>query len=190
MVDDTDLWRRAVGGDGTAFGALFDRHRERVFRHAARWAETPADAEDITAATFLELWRRRDEVRLTDGLVLPWLLVTTANIGRNVSRGTRRYRAFLARLPRATASPDVADLFAHAALDADLRSALGELRPRDLHLVALVGLEGYSQAEAAALLGITPSAAKARLHRTRARLRERLGAGRSHPCLFEDGVVQ
>jgi RNA polymerase sigma-70 factor (ECF subfamily) len=193
VVDDTDLWRRTVDGDGGAFGTLFDRHRDRVFRHAVRWADTPADAEDITAASFLELWRRRDDVRLVDGLILPWLLVTTANIGRNIARGTRRYRDFLARLPREAASPDVADVVTQSlalGIDADLRRALSELRPVDLHLLVLIALEGYSYAEAATLLGIRPSAAKSQLHRTRTRLRERLRGQCNYDCLFGDGVLR
>ncbi|WP_396133584.1 RNA polymerase sigma factor [Arthrobacter sp. 1088] len=44
------------------------------------------DAEDATAAAFLELWRRREGVRLVDGSILPWLLVTTTNTARNLQR--------------------------------------------------------------------------------------------------------
>jgi DNA-directed RNA polymerase specialized sigma24 family protein len=61
------LWRRSLEGDGEAFGALFDRHRDRVFGHACRLADTRQDAEDVVASAFLELWRRRAEVRLVDG---------------------------------------------------------------------------------------------------------------------------
>lgn len=78
---------------------LFDRHRDRVFGHACRLVESRYDAEDVTASAFLELWRRRGDVRLVEGSVLPWLLVTTGNVARNSRRGTRRYRQFLSRLP-------------------------------------------------------------------------------------------
>jgi DNA-directed RNA polymerase specialized sigma24 family protein len=87
---DVALWERSVAGDGEAFGVLFDRHGSRLFRHVCWMVETRADAEDVVAAAFLELWRRRGDVRLVDGSVLPWLLVTATNASRNVSRGTRR----------------------------------------------------------------------------------------------------
>jgi RNA polymerase sigma factor (sigma-70 family) len=186
-ISDELLWHRSVSGDSGAFGRLFDRHRGRVFRHAQRLAETPADAEDIVAATFLELWRRRVDVRLVDGSVLPWLLVTATNVGRNVRRGTRRYRELLARLPREHTAPDVADLIMETsalAVDVQLRAALRALSRTDLRLFVLIAVEDYPLDVAAVLLGLTPSAAKSRFHRARARVRERLD--RHPPHNFSD----
>jgi RNA polymerase sigma-70 factor (ECF subfamily) len=48
------------------------------------------------------------------------------------------------------------------------------LDPEDRALLLLFDLEGYTHEEIAALLGITPGASRVRLHRVRARLRERL----------------
>ena len=176
-VSDEVLWERSVAGDGEAFGGLFDRHRDRLFRHACHLNGTWSTAEDAVAATFLELWRRRADVRLVNSSVLPWLLVTATNLGRNAARGTRRYRDFLNRLPREQHSPDVADIAESGALGVDprLRAALHTLRHTDLELFALVVLEDYSLTDAAQVLGLSQSAAKARLHRTRSRLREQLG---------------
>lgn len=178
MESDEALWRRSLDGDGEAFGSLFDRHRERVFRHACRTAQTRCDAEDVVASTFLELWRRRAHVRLVDRSVLPWLLVTATNFGLNTARGTRRYRQFLERLPRSPDQPDVADvaLGAHAlGVDARLRTGLRALSKTDAHLFVLVALEGYPVAVAAQQLELSLPAARARLHRVRTRLREQLG---------------
>ena len=178
MESDEALWRRSLDGDGEAFGSLFDRHRDRVFRHACRMAQTRHDAEDVVASTFLELWRRRVDVRLVDRSVLPWLLVAATNLGRNAARGTRRYRQFLERLPRPPDQPDVAEvaLDTHAlGVDARLRAGLRALNKTDAYLFVLVALEGYPVAAAAEQLELSLSAARARLHRVRTRLREQLG---------------
>jgi RNA polymerase sigma factor (sigma-70 family) len=178
MESDETLWRRSLGGDGEAFGALFDRHRDRVFGHACRLVHTRHDAEDVVASAFLELWRRRVDVRLVEQSVLPWLLVTATNVGRNAARGMRRHRQFLERLPRATEQPDAADvaLGAHAlGVDARLRMGLRALSKPDAHLFVLVALEGYPVAAAAQQLGLSESAARARLHRVRTRLRKQFG---------------
>lgn len=178
VESDEALWRRSLDGDGEAFGALFDRHRSRVFRHACRLAHTRHDAEDVVASAFLELWRRRADVRLVDRSVLPWLLVTATNLGRNTARGTRRYRQFLDRLPRPADQPDVAEvaLDTHAlGVDARLRAGLRALNKTDAHLFVLVALEGYPVTAAAEQLELSLSAARARLHRVRTRLREQLG---------------
>jgi RNA polymerase sigma factor (sigma-70 family) len=174
VESDEALWRRTLDGDGEAFGLLFDRHRGRVFGHACRLAGTRHDAEDVLASAFLELWRRRAEVRLVDQSVLPWLLVTATNFGRNTARATRRYRQFLERLPRAQEQPDVAETYG-LGVDPRIREALGTLKGTDAHLVVLVALEGYPVTAAAEQLGLSVPATRARLHRVRTKLRGQLG---------------
>ena len=177
-VGEAALWTRSLSGDAEAFAEIFDRHRDRVFRQAARLVEGREEAEDIAAAAFLELWRRRQDVRLVGGSVLPWLLVTTSNLARNAVRATRRYRAFLARLPRQEPAPDAATIAMDGpalGIQPELRAALRSLPEQDLHLLSLVAFEDLALADAAAVLNITPSAAKTRLHRVRARMRVQLG---------------
>ncbi|WP_211319150.1 RNA polymerase sigma factor [Quadrisphaera granulorum] len=170
-VDDTALWQRSTAGDGEAFALLFDRHHARVHRHAHRLTADRHDAEDLTAGAFLELWRCRDRVRLVDGSVLPWLLVTTSNLARNHARGLRRYRDFLSRLDREPATTHDVAADEWTDLDEPWAGALAQLSAADLRLVTLVLLEDHPLASAASLLGLTPQAAKSRLHRARQRLR-------------------
>jgi DNA-directed RNA polymerase specialized sigma24 family protein len=88
--DDGPLWTRARSNDGTAFAELFDRHRPRVYRRALSLLGDVHDAEDVTAAAFYELWRKRRTVPLVAGSVLPWLLVTAVNLGLGRRRRHRR----------------------------------------------------------------------------------------------------
>ncbi len=176
--NEEGLWQRGLEGDGAAFGRLFDLHRDRVFRHACRLTESRQDAEDLVASTFLELWRRRERVRVVDGSVLPWLLVTATNLSRNALRGTRRYRRLIEQLSRADEHPGVADaaLENHAlGVGATLQAAFRSLGKTDAQLFALVALEGYSVVDAARLLNLSAPAAQTRLHRTRVKLRTQLG---------------
>lgn len=175
--DEAGLWSLARGGDAQAFAAIFDLHRDRVFRQAVRLLGSWPDAEDVSASAFLELFRRRDDVRLVNGSVLPWLLVTTANLVRNSARARRRYRAFLARLPRdgrEPASADVAQTVVDLDVDPRLHRALLQLSEEDVALLTLVVLEDFTIADAAAVLGLSPGGAKTRLHRARQRIRKTL----------------
>src|SRR4051794_440026 len=99
-VSELQLWQQSRHGDGRAFGLLFDLHQPRLYRAALRTAATRTDAEDLVAATFLELWRRRDSVRIVEGSLLPWMLVTLDNLGRNAVRAATRHRRLLSRLPK------------------------------------------------------------------------------------------
>lgn len=174
QLDEAALWKRAATGDGEAFGRLFDTHSNRVYRHALRLTRDVQDSEDIVAAAFLELWRRRKAVRVVDGSVLAWLLVTTANLALNHGRGLRRYRAVLGRLPRQDQQVDAAEAQAllRADLDVDpvLVAAIRSLRPADQQLLALVALEGYPLRAAADALGLTEQTARSRWQRLRRRL--------------------
>jgi RNA polymerase sigma factor (sigma-70 family) len=176
--DDEGLWSRSIKGDGEAFRVLYTRHRDRVFRHAYRLSGDRQDAEDVMATAFLELWRLRAKVRVVDGSILPWLLVTTTNTARNSGRAALRYRRLLDSLPRReeTSDPTGEDLFLgyQDALDKDLARALGALNAEDLHLVSLVVFEDFTIAAAAAVLKLTPGSAKTRMHRARQRMKTAL----------------
>jgi hypothetical protein len=53
--DEQAMWNQAKTGDGDVFGAIFDIHRDAVFRQAMRLIASVDDAEGITALVFLEL---------------------------------------------------------------------------------------------------------------------------------------
>ncbi|MCS5716157.1 sigma-70 family RNA polymerase sigma factor [Herbiconiux sp. CPCC 205716] len=174
--DEVDLWRRAREGDPAAFGEVFDLHKDRVFRHAYRILLDWHDAEDVAGTAFLELWRNRGAVRVVNGSLLPWLLVTVSNVASNSRRATARYRKLLDRLPRTEPVPAVDDE-ALARLEPfgdELQDAMRDLNPVDRQLATLVILEGFSVLDAAEAVNLSPGSAKTRLSRMKGRLRKRL----------------
>jgi RNA polymerase sigma factor (sigma-70 family) len=184
--DERGVWDAALTGEADAFVAIFDNHRNRVYRHALRMTGNVHDAEDVTAAAFLELWRRRRSVRVIDGSVLPWLLVTATNTARNLARGLRRYRALIGTLPHAEASDSVADIAVNRIeeerIAEQVREALGALSTADAGLLTLTMFEHYSPSQAAAALGISDGAARTRLHRARIRMATVLGPTLAGDC--------
>lgn len=169
--DDADAWRRLCAGDDTAMRDLFDLHEGRLFRQASRLLVDREDAKDAVAIAFLEAWRKKTTVRVVDGSPLPWLLTTVANTARNVDRSRRRYRALLARTPvAAPVDAPVADD------ESGVLAALAQLSSTERNVVVLVVLEGYSERDAAAALGIPVGTVKSRLSRAKARLRNEIAA--------------
>lgn len=168
-ISDAAIWADVVAGEPDGMGVIWDRHRDRVFRHLCGAGAGTTEAEDLTAVTFLELWRRRTAVRFVDDSLLPWLLVTASNVARNATRSQRRYQAFLARLPRpeSTDGPDAEPSSRRGEALARSWPSVGRL---DRQLLMLTAVEGFSVAEAATVLGLSEAAAKMRLSRTRKRL--------------------
>lgn len=168
MEDEQALWAEALSGNGRAFAALFRLHERRVFRQALRVLAEPADAEDAAAAAFFELWRNRARVRIVNGSVLPWLLVTVTQLARNGARSVMRREVLLRRIQHDRTTTNTEDI--HDQADrAALVTALKRLRPTDAALVSLTALEGYKTGEIAAALGISEGAARVRLSRARHR---------------------
>ncbi|MDQ4490791.1 sigma-70 family RNA polymerase sigma factor [Sinomonas sp. ASV486] len=182
---DEDLWRKCIAGDAEAFGVLFDRHANAVFRYCLSRCGSWHDAEELVSVTFLEAWRQRNRLRPERDTVLPWLLGVATNANRNRARASRRHADFLARLPYS--DPRHGELEADHAeavasrLDAErvvrelLDTAAG-LNDGERDVVILCLMSGFTQEEAAKALGVRPGTVKSRLHRARAKLARLNGA--------------
>ena len=167
-MTDADEWHLALAGDGRALGRGFESHRSRVRSHLVRIVPVLADAEDALAMVFFEAWRKRSSVRFVDGSLLPWLLTTATNMARNLQRASRRYRQLLDRLPVPELMVPEPDNGGEVAV------AFRALSRADQEVLALCVLEGFSQLEAAAALGISETAVKSRLARARTHLAQQL----------------
>ncbi|MEU9509326.1 RNA polymerase sigma factor [Micromonospora sp. NPDC048170] len=172
---DEELWASIAAGDETAFGRLFDRYSRRVYNHAFRLTGSWSTAEDVTQATFLVAWRRRQEARLVEGSALPWLLVVATNAVRSEWRSARRWLALLRRLPSERHSGDDPAEEVAARLDDERRmsevlAVVRQLPPAEREAVALCLWSGVSYPDAAAVLGISEVAVRSRVSRARSRL--------------------
>ena len=148
-------------------GVLYERHARVVFRYLARRAG-PAAAEDLLSEVFIAALSASPRVVAHDsGSALPWLY----GIALNVLRAHFRHHP-----PPAGPAGDpgmdwaaVDDRLDALAERGRLRAALGGLTESDRELLLLVAWEGLTPAQAGAALGISPVAARSRLHRVRKR---------------------
>ena len=177
---DGELLFRLSHGDEHAYRLLFRRHERSVYRVALLMMRTTWDAEEVVASTFLELWRKRANVRLVDGSVLPWLFTVVSFVAKNHLRGTRRYHRLLAKVPHGDSEPDHSDEVARTVdalpMAAAVQSALAELNAGDAGIMLLCVVQELSTRDAATALGIPEGTVKSRLSRVKRRLRERLHA--------------
>jgi RNA polymerase sigma factor (sigma-70 family) len=176
---DAALWQAAAAGDHDAFGALFDRHAKPVYNFLLRRTTDWSLAEDLTAAVFLQAWRRRDQVVLDGDSALPWLLGVARLMLRNAARSRSRYQAALGRaganaVIAGSGPSDPADVVV-GRLDserqlAELRAAIAGLPTRHREVIELCVYAGLDQQAAAIALGVSVGTVKSRLHRARQRL--------------------
>jgi RNA polymerase sigma factor (sigma-70 family) len=173
-TSDDALWEASSRGDGRAFSEIYERHARAIYNYLFRRLADWSEAEDLTAVVFLEAFRRRKEVVVDEGKLLPWLYGIATNVLRNRRRAQFRHRRLLARLdarPHA-AEPDAA---ARAEAVTRMRSVLegvAALPRQQQDVVALCVWSGLDYAEAAVALGIPVGTVRSRLARARAALTE------------------
>ena len=174
---DTDevLIERTRRGEVAAFEDLVDRHRQIVFRTAARIVG-PDEAEDVTQDAFLRAYHRLDQFRGTAAF-RTWLL----QIAQNAALNTLSY----ARRRPTEPAPDGIDI--DFVPDHDpVRQPASELERRERQerlelklkllrteyrsLLVLRDLEGLSYTEIAEVLDMPLGSVKGRLHRARSEL--------------------
>jgi RNA polymerase sigma factor (sigma-70 family) len=170
MTSDTELIERARRGDDAAFRALFETHVGRVHALSMRLMVDVAEAEELTQDAFIAAWRRLGAFR-GDARFSTWLHGITVRLARQRFRSLFRRRGHEARFAR-----DYMDavVVAMPAADVDLERALASLPRRMRTALVLHAMEGYTQAETAALMNIAEGTVKAHVHRARALLQERM----------------
>lgn len=161
---------RARGGDAAAFRALYDAHVGRVHALSLRLMAHGAEAEELTQDVFVAAWRQlgtyRGEARFGT-----WLHGITVRLSRQRLRGLLRRRARAERYSREFTGPVSAP---QPSADHELERALAQLPRRMRTALVLHAVEGYTQAETAALMGIAEGTVKAHVHRARTLLQERM----------------
>ena len=155
------------------FRRVYAEHFDAVLGYALRRTDRPEDAADVTAETFLVLWRRMAHVPGGDE-TRPWLYGVARRVLANHRRGNLRRSNLGQRLRQelATVVPDTSD---HVVQRADVTAAMQRLSGRDQEVLELHLWEGLEPREIAEVLGLTTLVVRPRLSRARARLRDLLG---------------
>jgi RNA polymerase sigma-70 factor (ECF subfamily) len=145
---------------------LYRRHAAEVRRFALHLSGDPSTAEDITSETFVRLYgaREREEIRS----MRAYLLAIARNLYLQGRRGQRRTDEIHETLP--DPAPSVERTRAARRELARTLDALQQLPELDRAALLLRAQEELPYDEIAAALGITPVAARVRIHRARARL--------------------
>jgi RNA polymerase sigma-70 factor (ECF subfamily) len=153
-----------------AFESLYRSCRDDVYAYVASLLRDRAAAEDVTATAFERAYRKRSRFDRRRGEPRAWLF----GIARNAALDELRRRgrqAALAAEPVDDAAPVDESAEASERRFA-VAAALATLEPRDRELVALKFFADLSNAEIAAVVGISESNAGTKLHRAVTKLRE------------------
>ncbi|MGI8870956.1 MAG: RNA polymerase sigma factor [Mycobacteriales bacterium] len=164
---DDRLIEEARRGDARAFEALVHRHTARLFRTATRILGSREDAEDCVQNAWLSAWRALPGYR-REAAPTTWLY----RIVTNESLMLIRRRKPTVPIDGTEAIVDRSRLGDERRVDDRevVHRSLRRLSPGYRAVVVLREFESLSYDEIAAVLGITPTAVRNRLHRARLQL--------------------
>jgi RNA polymerase sigma factor (sigma-70 family) len=161
-----------IGADPVAFEVFYRRHLEAVSRFVARRVDDPHLVADLTADVFLAVIESAAGYRPDRGSQIGWLYGVARNvIGDERRRSAQRLRVTGRLAGRRDLGPDdIARIEERIDAESAARRthrALRELPEGTRTLVELVAVDGLTVTEAATVLGMSPVAARVRLHRAR-----------------------
>ena len=150
--------------DDETYIAVSEAQMPSLFRMAYSILRNRHDAEDAVQQALLNAWKSRDKAR--PGAERAWMTRIVINECRNIQRRRRRC------LP----VPDFPEEAAPSAQEADtgLYDAIRALPEKLRTPLLLKYMEGMSEKETAAVLGLPLSRVKSRLHRARKTLQKML----------------
>jgi RNA polymerase sigma factor (sigma-70 family) len=147
---------------------VFRNHQRELLAYFVRVVGDRRDAEELTQETFLRACSAAIRYR-GDASVRAWLF----GIARRVLWEAARAGLFERTRELADAAVETPDHEERL----DLERAFASLEVIDREVLMLVDVLGFTPTQASRVLRITPEAFRMRLHRARARLRERYGDG-------------
>ncbi|HVU91150.1 MAG TPA: sigma-70 family RNA polymerase sigma factor [Jatrophihabitans sp.] len=182
-IDEThvETWRlvaRAQEGDGEAFGQLYDRYADTVYRFIYFRVNDRGLAEDFTSETFLRALRRIGSISYQGRDIGAWFVTIARNIVLDHLKSARH------RLETTTADTiegrEHAQSTEAAVLDTlqseRLMQAVSQLGDEQRECVMLRFVHGMSVSETAQIMGKNDGAIKALQHRAVRKLADLVGS--------------
>jgi RNA polymerase sigma-70 factor, ECF subfamily len=184
---DGRLIERLKAGDQSALEEMFRLHSAKLYNVAHRILGDAADTEEIIQDVFWTVYRKAKSFQ-GNSQFSTWLYRLTVNAALGKIRSSKKhkeveYDEFLPKFqndghhlvrPVVDWSDTLDEKYSQREVQELLGQALNQLKPVDKSVVVLSDLEGLSDKEIAATLGLTVSAVKTRLHRARLFLRGKM----------------
>jgi len=175
---DDVLRAMAARGDAEAFGAVYERHHQPLYRYCRSILGNDDDARDALHNTMAKAWEalRRDE---PDVALRAWLFGIAHNEALSLVRGRRAHRDL--DETQAMSASTLEETFDLRQRLAELEADLAALPERQRSALVLRELCGLGHSEIAAVLAISSATARQTIYEARLGLHE-AAAGREMTC--------
>jgi RNA polymerase sigma-70 factor, ECF subfamily len=176
---EAHLMARVQACDEGAFGELFSRFRERIYRTALRILKEDHSAQDALQETFLNIYRGARHFR-GDSRLTTWINRITVNVCLEMIRRDKKHAGRIdGDISEKTEFPDPGartpfEEVSRAETSRKVHHALTQLGEKHRPVVCLHDLKGHTIAEIARILQIPEGTVKSRLYYGREALKKQL----------------
>ena len=173
-LDDRTLVERSVRRDQEAFGALYDRHVVRVYRHIYYMCGNAAEAEDLTAQTFLQAWKAIERYQIRGAPFVSWLLRIAHNLGVSYLRSRKESAELPETLVDHSRFGNPEEVLERTVETERVREAIMRLRDEQRQVIILRFVEDLEYREVAEIVGKSVAAVRVIQHRALKALRKQM----------------
>jgi len=182
---EAGLVARLRAGEQDAFDAAYDEHHARLFTFLARLSRSRDVADDLVEETWLRLIAHAGRLR-PDTRLGPWLFAVARNLFYSYCRSRAIDDASMTSLiglwPMGLRQPSPFEQTASRELERRVEQALSQLPTPYREALLLVGVNGFTPTEAAAVCGLRAEAFRQRLSRARTMLDRKLETTAANPA--------
>ena len=169
--DEDELIALVQRHDQAAFSRLIDLHLAQVHRYLTRLTGSTADADELAQETFLRLWQRAASYRPDQAKLSTWLHRIAHNLAVDELRRRRPGTQESDQEPEGDETTDPERLAAFEETGRRLEAAIGTLPANQRAALLLCQVQGFSNREAAGILGVTVRSLESLVARARRSLR-------------------
>ncbi len=178
---DEALMEAIREGENDALNTLMTRHMRSIYAFAFSFSRNSDDAEDLTQETFLRCWTKAHTYKPGRVKVSTWLHTLTRNAAIDAFRRRRwilesESDALEGGLDKFPADSSPEEALEERDRDEILKISLDSLPERQRTALLLCYVRGFSNREAAAVLGISLDALVSLLARARRALKSNVAA--------------
>lgn len=175
--DEQGLLRQALNGDAEAFGDLYLRYLDPIYRYIYFRVGSHDEAEDLTEEVFVRAWEALPTFTPRGQPFTSWLYRIAHNLVVDYRRRQKPLPMSEESLRTVTAqTPTPEEAVARSQEAEALIAALRELDDEEQHVIVLRFVQDLSHSEVAAIIGKSEGASRVIQHRALTKLQRALNS--------------
>ena len=171
MDDELTLIKKAREGDSDAYGEIYKKYFQKIYRYCKINLKNEESAKDICQESFVKAWKKIKDFN-TDGQwsIQAFLFTIARNLIIDHARKKKEYN--LEEFEELSTKEDLYEDLDRKQDIQKVRIALSKLEDTEKQIVILRYFEEMSSQEVAQILGVTDGAIRVRIFRVMQKLKE------------------